>query len=410
MAEPKVDAIAEPVDDEILELAKKLIRIPSQAGIDTPDAVLAEIGRWFREQGLPGELLYDASGHPCAFYAESCSAGSTGSDNEPEAFADESAADTSPLYILDACIDTASIGDPKSWSFPPFGAEVHDSWLYGRGAGDSKIAVSIFSHVFRFFHRHGGPVSGRLGVLFDADEHTGRFGGVRELISRRSAVSGVCIGYPGFDELVIGARGFYRFRITVPGTGAHTGMPHRSVDNAARTGAELITRLYGDWEQFAALVDFDENFPFGPSLTVTEVRSGTAFSVVPDSCSIAVDTRLTGTCSAAGVRDFLNQFLQQYPGAVNEEVDSWPAYTLAKDHVLVQALGSAAEKVTGEALPLIYCGPSNIGNYLASLGVPATCGFGVVCENFHAADERIRIDTIQPVYQAYKNMVSKIVG
>jgi hypothetical protein len=44
-------------------------------------------------------------------------------------------------------------------------------------------------------------------------------------------------------------------------------------------------------------------------------------------------------------------------------------------------------------------GPSNIGNYLAGLGIPATAGFGVAYEGVHAADERIRLDTI-PVVQA----------
>jgi succinyl-diaminopimelate desuccinylase len=46
-------------------------------------------------------------------------------------------------------------------------------------------------------------------------------------------------------------------------------------------------------------------------------------------------------------------------------------------------------------------GPSNIGNYLAGLGIPATAGFGVAYQGLHGTDERIRVDTIPPVQAAY---------
>ena len=46
-------------------------------------------------------------------------------------------------------------------------------------------------------------------------------------------------------------------------------------------------------------------------------------------------------------------------------------------------------------------GPSNIGNYLAGLGIPATAGFGVTYAGLHATDERIRIDSIPAVHATY---------
>ena len=46
-------------------------------------------------------------------------------------------------------------------------------------------------------------------------------------------------------------------------------------------------------------------------------------------------------------------------------------------------------------------GPSNIGNYLAGLGIPATAGFGVDHQGLHGTDERIRMDSIPPIQAAY---------
>ncbi len=385
--------------ESILSLVQELVRIPSRGGIDDPASVLETIAQWFKGEELPGTILNDSAGNPCAFYAETEGDG-TGND---------------PLYILDACIDTADTGDIDSWTHDPFSAEIEDGWLYGRGSGDSKMGVSIFSHVFRDFY-YSNPAGnssfvgkGRLGVLFDADEHTGRFGGVRRLLEKKSEITGVCIGYPGMDELVIGARGFYRAKIRIPGKAGHTGMPAVSVQNAARDGADFITQLYKEWESFTPTLAEGRDFPFGPGMTVTEVHSGTAFSIIPDLCTILIDFRLTHICQEDDIVQFLDSVVSQYKSSSFEKIDSWPAYTLPHNHELAEGLGSAVEKITGRLLPRIYCGPSNIGNYLASFDIPATCGFGVVCKNFHAADERIQVDTIELVYKVYKEMVDSLI-
>ena len=46
-------------------------------------------------------------------------------------------------------------------------------------------------------------------------------------------------------------------------------------------------------------------------------------------------------------------------------------------------------------------GPSNIGNYLAGLGIPATAGFGVDYQGLHGTDERVRLASIPAVQAAY---------
>jgi succinyl-diaminopimelate desuccinylase len=68
----------------------------------------------------------------------------------------------------------------------------------------------------------------------------------------------------------------------------------------------------------------------------------------------------------------------------------------------------AARDELGAEIPTAVVGPSNIGNYLASLGVPALCGFGVRAEGIHAANERIALDSIEPVYRVYRNALNRL--
>ena len=79
----------------------------------------------------------------------------------------------------------------------------------------------------------------------------------------------------------------------------------------------------------------------------------------------------------------------------------WPPYQLPDESRLKTALLSAAQQA-GLSPAAKIAGPSNIGNYLAGLGIQATAGFGVDYEGLHGTDERIRIDSIPPIQAAYQ--------
>ncbi|MBF9016757.1 MULTISPECIES: M20 family metallopeptidase [unclassified Oceanispirochaeta] len=378
----------------ILNMIKEMVHIPTQGGIDDTEPMLRYLTDWYASRGMKGNILKDENGKNCAFIFI------LGEGD-------------GPLYCLNACGDTADIGNPAEWSRDPFSAEEEEGWLYGRGSCDSRAGVAIFSHILHDLFLEKSLTSGRLAVMFDVDEHTGNFGGVKALVRENPDLAGVMIGYPGFDEVVCGARGFYRVELVVSGKSGHTGMAGDNEQNALRKGAALIEELYS--RELSALEDKD--FPFGPKLTVTKMRGGNGFSVVPDDCRILVDVRLTNTfdaqkasgllCDAAAAVD--ERFPSPHPTAVNEK-GSWPPYVLPSSSVVASALHKGASSITGRDIPRVVCGPSNIGNYLFSLGIEATCGFGVKNRNFHGIDECIEIVTIDPVYRSYREAVDILFG
>jgi succinyl-diaminopimelate desuccinylase len=70
---------------------------------------------------------------------------------------------------------------------------------------------------------------------------------------------------------------------------------------------------------------------------------------------------------------------------------------------MMSALCTAAQHRFGAAPSCEVAGPSNIGNYLASLSIPALCGFGPCGEQLHANDERVELSNIATVYQIYED-------
>jgi len=210
------------------------------------------------------------------------------------------------------------------------------------------------------------------------------------------------IGYPGPDHVVTGGRGVLRARLHVHGIASHSGS-RTTTPNAITKTAQLVSALAG-----AELpADAGPDFPLPPRLSVTEVAGGSGYTTVPDLCTLSVDVRLTPAFDIAAADNTLRMLTDQvdaaWPGTrptLIEITTHWPAYQLPDDSPLQTALLTAARQA-GLSPAAKVAGPSNIGNYLAGLGIPATAGFGVDYQGLHSTDERIRIGSIPPIQATY---------
>lgn len=379
--------------DSIVDLTRDLVRIPSRAERDERDEIIGSLGSWLGGRGAPVDVLTDPDGRDVALLV-------TVDSGRP-----------GPAVALNACADTAGFGDEATWSSSPTGAEIKDGWLYGRGVADSKVAVSMFAHLALDLMAHP-PANGKLLVLFDVDEHSGRFGGAKAFQAAAPPLVGAMIGYPGNYGVVVGARGFWRATLTTLGKAAHSGGSTAHRENAISKAARLIVAL----EDAKLPVDGGPGFPFGPSLTVTSVDGGEGYSQVPDRCEVKVDVRLTPSFDAAQAAGLvLRTGIEPAPDATSHTdlikvEESWPPYRLANDEPVAVALRRAGSRHLGRDLPAVVCGPSNIGCYLSAHGVPATCGFGVTYRNIHGTDEAIELASIAPVYASYRDAVLDLLG
>jgi succinyl-diaminopimelate desuccinylase len=309
-------------------------------------------------------------------------------------------------------LDTAGFGDEIQWQSPPASAQVVEGWVHGRGAADSKVGASLFCHLTSELARDARRMHGTLVLMLDLDEHTGRFTGIRRYFdSNHLRPTGVYIGYPGNERIVTGGRGFLRAMVTVRGRAVHSGSSSRKGINAVVRAAQLVERL----SALELPQDAGDTFPLPPSLTVTSVQGGEGFALVPDACTIRVDIRLTPRFTDRTARRLLREAVSALDRNVSRSLKSvidwqagWPAYRVPDESPLVVALRHAAERHLGRALPTAVAGPSNVGNYLASLRIPALCGFGVKFEGIHAPNERFEIASVAPAYLAYRDAVRSL--
>jgi len=205
-SEDDVHAVRSLADEDrtsVISLIQKLVRIPTRGGLDPCEPIIDSVSQWLTEHDLPSRRLYDMdTGRAVALVC------------------DINGHHSGPRYVLDACLDTAPFGDSSIWQHEPTSGATENGWLYGRGSADCKAAIAIFMHIATHLYKARSQLHGSLTLLFDADEHTGNFGGAKRYFGAPDAphdVLGVMIGYPGTDELVIGGRGFLRAEITTRG-------------------------------------------------------------------------------------------------------------------------------------------------------------------------------------------------
>jgi len=377
----------------IVSLLTALVRTGSRAGLDPYDPVLEVVAGWLTRHGVPHRYVGDSSGARIGI----CGRIDSGRPG--------------PSYLLNATVDTAPFGNEEQWKHPPLSATQSEGWLYGRGSGDSKAGVAIFCHLLAALKSQSKGWAGSLVYLFDAGEHTGEFTGVRRFIETQPEaknLSGTLIGYPGNTRIAIGGRGFARCRLRVHGRAAHTGSSSSPGVNAIGRAAHLIDSIHS-----APLPDEQRgSFPLPPRISVTAIEGGSGFSVVPDLCVLNVDIRLTTRFDRDAARAHVAHLVAAFDRDATELAptdvvwnEGWPAYQLDSALPLVRALREAATAVLGRDIATEVVGPSSVGNYLSGRGVPATNGFGVTCENIHAANERIEISSISPVFEVYSRAV-----
>ena len=213
-----------------------------------------------------------------------------------------------PTVALHAHIDTMPIQEPDQWNYEPFGGEVVDGRIYGRGSGDCKGSAAAQVIAALALKRANVELDGTLIVAGVADEERHGEAGTEWLREAGHLVPDmIVVGEQTENKICIGERGICWLELTVKGEGAHGAMPWNGV--SAITGmARVIDALQKELMPRLA----SKKHPYLPpsSLNIGTIEGGEQTNIVPSSCTIRIDRRIHPDESYEGVRKQIEDVAQ----------------------------------------------------------------------------------------------------
>jgi len=383
-------------EDKIAKLCSDLIRIPSR----NPPGDTTEIASFLKdvlnEKGLDVKTFEPRK-------------------SMPNLVSTLKGSSDTPHFILNAHMDVfPANGD--LWDFDPFGGEIRDGKILGRGASDMKSGLTASLVTFTSIYDLDLPLPGKLTLTLVSDEETGGRWGTGWLLENVPDVLGdAClIGEPsGRGIFKLGEKGTCWLKFTASGKAAH-GAWHPLGDNAivkastaipklmslkgwkGRTPDELrdiiktqkrsIENTYG--KETSELVD-------GLSVNVGKINGGTKINIVPASCELEVDfrvpigitsseakTKIGGELKKAGLEDIRSEF-----------IGSSEANFTSPNEKIVKLVRNNVEEVYGISPEIQIALGATDGKYFRYKGIP-TIQYGPHPYNMGAPNEYTTIDEL----------------
>lgn len=318
------------------------------------------------------------------------------------------------IIHFDSHMDTVQVNDAGEWVSPPFGGEIVDGMLYGRGSVDMKssLCASVFAAALA---KQSGLLEGKSVYVTGSVCEEYCDGVCLEHFYRdANLLPDYCIICEPSDNLItLGHTGKVQARIKTHGVSAHGSAPDKGI-NAVYEMAEIISRVE------ALNKRLGEQDGRG-TIALTKISCVSAsLNAVPSECEIYLDRRLRLGESVKQVEQELNELISgkratwesgtlRHTSWTGAELVYEPAHDpwkIADDHPLTLKCNEAYEATFGQA-PGQYDFWDFGTNAVVpvSMGIP-TIGFGVgEYKLAHMRNECCHVEKIKDCCKFYTNLI-----
>ena len=301
--------------------------------------------------------------------------------------------------------DVVPVGDLKAWSVDPFGAEIRDGFLYGRGATDMKSGVAAFAAAAIDFVTESPP-DGSIVLAISGDEEGPATDGTVALLDWMQAqgerMDHCLVGEPTCPEVMgdmikIGRRGSMNGVFTVTGVQGHSAYPHRA-NNPLPAMVRLLDQL-----STAALDKGTANFDPSTLAVVTIDTGNPATNVIPAQCRAVVNIRFNDAHSGASLTDWLQDHADKVAKAFDVRIDLKASISgesfITPPGELSDLVARAVQVETNRTPELSTSGGTSDARFVQH-HCPVV-EFGLVGKTMHQVDERVEIAQIHQLKSIY---------
>lgn len=325
--------------------------------------------------------------------------------------------------LFDGHMDTVPVTNPDEWIHPPFGGEIHDGKVYGRGASDMKGAIAAMAVAAAEFNKAvDGDFAGEINVAGVVHEECFEGVAARE-ISAYVKPDYVIIGEASRGNVKIGQRGRAEIKVEVFGKPAHSANPEKGI-NAVYKMCKII-------EEIRKLEPTHHDVLGDGILELTDIKSSPypGASVVPEHCMATYDRRLLTGETPEGVikplQDLVDRMMQEddelkakvsyataeevcFTGDTIQGERFFPGWLFDKEEPWVQDVVTELNErgLTPEVTQYNFC--TNGSHYAAEAKIK-TLGLGPSQENLaHTVNEYIEIEQLNLAVESYQGIMKAL--
>ena len=305
--------------------------------------------------------------------------------------------------------DVVPVGNLEAWSVDPFGAEIRDGFLYGRGATDMKSGVAAFAAAAIDFVEETPP-DGSVVLAITGDEEGPAKDGTVALLDWMQAqgerMDHCLVGEPTCPNVMgemmkIGRRGSMNGYFTVTGVQGHAAYPHRA-NNPLPAMARLLDQLSS-----ASLDAGTEHFDASTLAVVTIDTGNPATNVIPAQCRATVNIRFNDAHSGASLTEWLqehaNKVAQIFDVRIDLDVSISGESFMTPPGELSDLVARAIQIETNRTPALSTSGGTSDARFVQH-HCPVV-EFGLVGKTMHQVDERVEIAQIHQLKAIYTRIL-----
>ena len=311
----------------------------------------------------------------------------------------------SPNLCFAGHTDVVPSGIRNLWRYDPFGAEIHDGALIGRGAVDMKGAVAAW---IAAVSRLDAP--GSLSFLITGDEEGDATDGTRRVVEwlkdRGEVIDHCIVGEPSSagqlgDMIKVGRRGSINALFTVTGKQGHVAYPHRAL-NPVPILVDLLAALKG-----RALDDGYESFqPSNLEITTIDVGNATT-NVISQEAKARVNIRFNPSHTGADLAIWMERLAADYAEASGAKIDcqariSGEAF-LTEAGPFVDIIADVIQQQFGIATDRSTTGGTSDARFIRDL-CPVV-EFGLVGTTMHQINECVPVADLEALTDAYSALI-----
>ncbi len=306
--------------------------------------------------------------------------------------------------------DVVPVGDEAAWTVEPFGAEIREGIMYGRGATDMKSGVAAFAAAAIDFVTQTPP-DGAVILAITGDEEGPSTDGTLALLdwmqTQGEAMTACLVGEPTCPETMgemikVGRRGSLTSHFTVTGKQGHAAYPHRAV-NPLPAMARLVDRL--------ASHQLDQGSDhFDPStLAVVTIDTGNpATNVIPAQSKASANVRFNDLHTSESVIAWMQAVADETAIDFGVQIDVQTRVSgesfLTPPGALSDLVSAAVEAETGLTPELSTTGGTSDARFVKN-HCPVV-EFGLVGKTMHQVDECVPIEQITQLKSIYTRILT----